>query len=614
MATGKPADPRKFKFIEMLSSVCFGIVVFIFFAFFYDHHLLFIEQLQFFLLTGTHFFEKLVLPGGFNGWIGDFLTQFYYIPLAGALIIALLLVAIQMLTNSVLCHFNQGRNLYPLTFPPAMVSGFILCSELFPLSATTGLTFALAAAFLYTRIKIANNRFIAGIILIPGTYYLLGGAYMSTVLIMEAYELIALRRPAIKHTGTKQPVSGSSEVPSPDRLKTWQCLICLLLAAFIPFLIRQFIIFQPVKQAYLSEFYYNIPDKIPPVIPILFIIPFLLTIIPVLIPGKLFRSRYFMLFQVIIVLVSAYYGTGKWIDPEAEEIMTYDHLAKSQQWDDLIEFAGKKPPGNFLSLAMLNLSLAKKDQLGDKMFNYSQHGTEGLFLRFDKEFISPMMGNEILYHLGLINASQEYAFESMEVMPNMEKSVRAIKRIAETNLINGQYKVSEKYLKLLEKTLFYRKWAQETREYLYNEEMINNHPEWGEKRRFMMKEDYFFHMEDIEIFLQRLLRENPGNRNALEYLAATYLLKREMDAFAGLLPLMEKMNYNELPVSFQEAFLLYRMVTNRDPLTGSSFRISQNIRSAMDAYAKVYLNNKDARNLLSRFYSGTYWYYFHFAE
>ena len=96
--------------------------------------------------------------------------------------------------------------------------------------------------------------------------------------------------------------------------------------------------------------------------------------------------------------------------------------------------------------------------------------SDGLFLGFNKEFISPMMGNEIFYHLGLINASQEYAFESMEVMPDMEKSVRALKRLAETNLINGNYKVAEKYLKIVEKTLFHRQWARKTRKILYNEE------------------------------------------------------------------------------------------------------------------------------------------------
>jgi hypothetical protein len=225
-----------------------------------------------------------------------------------------------------------------------------------------------------------------------------------------------------------------------------------------------------------------------------------------------------------------------------------------------------------------------------------------------------MMGNEIFYHLGLINASQEYAFESMEVMPDMEKSVRTIKRLAETSLINGNYKLSEKYLKLVGKTLFYRKWARDTRKYLYNEELISNDPDYGEKRKLMVKEDFFFHVEDIGSILHRLLKENPGNKTTLEYLAAYYLLNREMEAFVNLLPLMEKMKYHELPVAWQEAFILYNLVTNIDPLAGSSYRISQATRLRMEAYAKVYLNIPDAREQLSQKYSGTYWYYFHYIE
>ena len=379
MATGKSADSGIFKYTELLSSTGFAIVVFIFFAFFYDHHLHFIEQLQLFLLTGTHFLEKLVVPGGFNSWIGGFLTQFYYIPIAGALIIALLLVAVQLLTNSVLHRFNHSRFLYPLTFVPAMVSGFILCSELFPLSATTGLTLALAAAVLYTRIRNAKNRFAAGIILIAGTWYLVGGAYISLVLIMTAYELLAVKHPAIKYSvtkynATKQPVSGSPEAPATDRLKIWRCIIFLLLALCIPVLARQFIIFQPVKQTFFSEFFYKIPDKIPPLIPLLFVMPFLLILISYLVPERLFRNKYSVIFQILIVLAICYYGVVKWVDFNAEEIMTYDYYARNQRWEDVISFAEKKPPQNFLSLAMLNLSLAKKGQLGEKMFRYEQHG------------------------------------------------------------------------------------------------------------------------------------------------------------------------------------------------------------------------------------------------
>ena len=614
-----PLIPEYSNTLNRCQQLGFGIVVFIFFVFFYDHHLHFIEQLQLFILTGTYFLEKLVLPGGFNGWIGGFLTQFYFVPIAGAMIIALLLTGVQLLTNSVLRPFSHRGNIYPLNFIPAIVSGFILCSELYPLSAITGFTIALAAAVFYTGIRNGKNRFAWGIILIAGTWYLAGGAYISLILIMNAYELITLKHPVTEqpvtlHTALKQPVSGLPEAHSTDWLKIWQCLIYLFLAVCIPLFVRQFAIFQPVKQTFFSEFYHKIPDKIPLIIPVLFTLPVLLILISYLIPEKLLRNRFYAVLRILIGLAIGYYGFVKWVDFDAEEIMTYDYLAKNQRWDEVISFAEKKLPQNFLSLAVLNLSLAKKGQLGDKMFKYGQHGSGGLFLGFDKEFITPMMGNEIFYHLGLINASQEYAFESMEVMPDMEKSVRAIKRLAETNLINGNYKVAEKYLKIVAKTLFHRQWAVKTRKILYNEEMINKHPDYGEKRKLMVKEDFFFHVEDIESVLHRLLKENPENITALEYLAAYYLLNREMEAFVNLLPVMEKMTYRELPVSWQEAFILYKLVTNIDPLAGSFYKISPDVRSRMESYAKVYLSTPDARKLLSQFYSATYWYYFHYTE
>ena len=147
--------------------------------------------------------------------------------------------------------------------------------------------------------------------------------------------------------------------------------------------------------------------------------------------------------------------------------MTYDYLVRNKRWNEVLKYSIRKPPQNYLSLAMLNLAVAKTGQLGDKMFNYDQHGIEGLFLPFNKVgYTAPLMGNEIFYHIGLINASQKYVFEAMEIIPHKDKSARTIMRLAETNLINGSYKISEKYLKILEKTLFYRRWAKDTGKYL----------------------------------------------------------------------------------------------------------------------------------------------------
>ena len=41
-------------------------------------------------------------------------------------------------------------------------------------------------------------------------------------------------------------------------------------------------------------------------------------------------------------------------------------------------------------------------------------------------------------------------FEAMEAIPDYKKSGRAYMRLAETNLINGQYAVAAKYLRALQ--------------------------------------------------------------------------------------------------------------------------------------------------------------------
>jgi DNA polymerase I-like protein with 3'-5' exonuclease and polymerase domains len=294
--------------------------------------------------------------------------------------------------------------------------------------------------------------------------------------------------------------------------------------------------------------------------------------------------------------------------------MTYDYLVRNNRWDDVIKFAEKTPPRNNLSLAMLNLSLAKTNKMGDRMFNFQQNGVDGLFLPFAKEYVAPMMGSEILFQLGLVNASQEYSFESMETTPNLSKTVRSVKRLAETNLINGNYEVAGKYLRKLEKTVFYRKWAKNTEKYLYHEGMINDHPVWGEKRKWMISKDFFFKVQNMESTLNMLMRENPENKMAFQYLMAFYLINKDLRNFMNTLPLMEKMNYSKIPVSYEEAIMYILGLSSNNPLQNIPFKISDNTKSRMKAYAEIYTTRPNAQDLLKKRFSGTYWYYLHYQK
>jgi len=395
-------------------------------------------------------------------------------------------------------------------------------------------------------------------------------------------------------------------------LKIWQMAVYILLGAGIPLLVRRFLIMQPLGLTYLSEFYYDLRTNLPVAIPVLFLLPAVVMLIASMLPSK--EKPYYsaLYLQLALVLVIGYFGFRQWVNFGAEDIMRYDYLVRNERWDDVIKFAEENPPRNNLSLAMLNLSLAKAEKMGDLMFHFEQNGSAGLFLPFEREYVAPMMGSEILFHLGLINASQEYSFESMETTPNLNKSVRSIKRLAETNLINGHYEVAGKYVRILQKTLFYRKWALDTEGFLFNEELIDKHPVWGEKREMMIKEDFFFKVQNMESTLNMLMRENPRNSTAFQYLMGFYLLNKDLRNFMNCLPMMEAVGYKKIPVSYQEAIMYVIGLSTRDPMADIQFDISDETKARMKAYADIYTTSRNAGAILKERFSGTYWYYLHY--
>ncbi len=307
----------------------------------------------------------------------------------------------------------------------------ILCNEFYPLSAITGFLLAMLSGLVYVGIKNGRSRFAAGLVLIPLTYWLAGGSHISLLMLMLVYELL-------HHPGLRIKMPDIKKSPESDNFRLWYLIIYILIAAGIPLLVRQYFIIQPLILTFLSEFYYNIPTAIPVAAVVLFTLPPLLMVIVWFISLKEKSFKAALAVQIAAFAVLTWFGFKSFANFEAEQIMTYDYLVRNEKWNDVLKYADTKPPRNFLSLAMVNLSLAKTGQLGNRMFNYNQHGVNGLFLSFNREYVAAIMGNEIFYQLGLTNASQQYAFESMETIPSMGKSARVIKRLAETNLINGR--------------------------------------------------------------------------------------------------------------------------------------------------------------------------------
>jgi hypothetical protein len=237
------------------------------------------------------------------------------------------------------------------------------------------------------------------------------------------------------------------------------------------------------------------------------------------------------------LLVAVVMGTIVWKNAnfKAEKVMQYDFMACHQQWNRILATANAEKPNNQIGVTVQNLALAMHGMLADHLFDYNQNGILGLLPDVQSDATSPLPTAEAFYQLGMINVAQRTVFEAQEAILDFQKSARCYKRLAQTNLINGSYEVARKYLTALQKTLFYREWANETLSLLGNEEAIAKHPEYGRLRQWAYKDEFYFSDHVTPEMLESLYFSNTDNRLALEYLRAYYMLTGDRESYTKLL-------------------------------------------------------------------------------
>ena len=113
------------KNLRGIYTLLFGVAVLLFFGLAYPHHLHYQEQYQLFLFDSTYVWDIVRLPGGVADLLGRFCTQFFLYAWVGALIIALLLSAVQLLTLRLL-NYQLSIIHYPLLYALSFVPSFLL--------------------------------------------------------------------------------------------------------------------------------------------------------------------------------------------------------------------------------------------------------------------------------------------------------------------------------------------------------------------------------------------------------------------------------------------------------------------------------------------------------
>ena len=124
----------------------FAIIVWLFFAFCYQGHLVYNQGLWLFLDTKEYFFDKVLHVGGLGDYIAIFLAQFSYWPLLGAAIVAAVLGGIHFLLVRFFKKLGAGRVWSQLAVAVPLVLWILLCRKGEMLDLAVGILVAAALA------------------------------------------------------------------------------------------------------------------------------------------------------------------------------------------------------------------------------------------------------------------------------------------------------------------------------------------------------------------------------------------------------------------------------------------------------------------------------------
>ena len=294
-------------------------------------------------------------------------------------------------------------------------------------------------------------------------------------------------------------------------------------------------------------------------------------------------------------------------DKVSERVMGMTVEASLEQWDKVAGLASvdlKSEIGTYY----YNLANAHLGQLPDRLMDYYQPFERGLFLPVGEKSTSFQIAcaGDVWWALGDMTMAERDAMLGLSFSP-AHRGSRFLRRLAETNLVKGDFEAASKYLRILLNSPQDKAWAQERLP-------DNWSPQYRlrveEKRALMPRFDQVHGMDQTQLILRILLSSNASNRMALDYLLCYDLLTKDLDAFVA--------DYDpSLTASplYEEAMLIFLAAKGgMDAENFVHYHISQASLERFNRFVTIYRRDNGALQNLTEDFGKTYWYYFYFAQ
>jgi hypothetical protein len=500
-------------------------------------NLYFMEQWQIFLYDWAYVGSTLWQPGGLVQLVSGFFVQFFVYPFCGAFIVALLLTLIGFFTASVFAQVASNFRLYVFALLPVVSLLFLQYSVNYQLAGTIAFLLFLVGLNYYFKIHTLKGRLLFDICASLMLYLLAGpiaSLFLVSVLLIELFKhfrssyfflipgiIVYLSAELSLRLGVTGDIeqlllpNGYFEYSQNELMvyQTWIFMLALLLLALLLHWVK--IVKRSVWQTGL-------------------------------------------VLQFIVVSGFAFYCPSFMIDTRNELFKELEHYISFEDWDMVLKRSQGKGTNNYLCQNCRNLALAEKGELAERLFEYPQAGLQSIIIGWDKTIYVSALLSDVYFSMGHMAMSQRMAFEAGGNENGNNYNPRMLKRLVQTNLVYGNYRVAEKYITLLEKTLHYRKWASSQRRFLDNDSAVEADSLLAAKRRCLFPEKSISGNDGINVDLKYIIEHNPSHQASMQYLGAMYLLLKDIHGLRELVEYyFETPALPYLPKAFQECMMLF---------------------------------------------------------
>lgn len=293
-------------------------------------------------------------------------------------------------------------------------------------------------------------------------------------------------------------------------------------------------------------------------------------------------------------------------DRDAEQILGMIYEASRENWPAVADLAARKDLRSDICTYYYNLANARMGCLPDKLMDYYQPFERGLFLPVGPKStpFKIACAGDVWFELGYMPLAERDAMLGLLFSP-AHTGPRYLRRLAETNLVSGDYEAAAKYLRILLNDPQWREWAEE----LFPDRWSPAYQQRiDEKRALLPRFDAVHGMDQTQLILRILLGSNP-NKTALDYLLCYDLLTKDLDAFVG--------DYDpSLTASplYEEAMLIF--LAAKGGISAENFahyHISEAVFQRFNRFVTLYKQAGGSGQGLAGEFGKSYWYYFYYA-